>query len=488
MKTIKSIFLCMLALVGVSCTNDNEHASLPESKLCITAKIASTRAVIESTTFESSGRIGLCLPQIGYYDITAFYNPFDKSWTMDDEVILTSQSDWVYAYYPYTGADVVDGTSVRVDIRPDVFYSNYLIEGQADYLYGMSAKEVNASNPDAYITFRHALARVTLSLTRNLNDAGFGHLSRVELAANASLGNAIALGGVMDMQSGEISPDEFGNLVLEADMYLDETAQTFDLLVIPCTLTEGSVELSLTIDGQLYRVPMPAGEWVAGQQYTYPIDVSRRKVPQAAHESVYMGFDSDDGQPLYWATMNLGASSVADDGGHYGWGDPTGKHTEQWINERYSDYVEDFNACLPYYGGVNAPANISGTEFDLATAMWGENWRTPSATEFYRLIENCQIEEVPYEVVDGVEYSGSWFVSRINGNRIFIPKSRDRFGDEVSNYNVGEAVWTSSNNSGEHAFFFSLQHLDDYLAQGRLNIVTDKCYGLPIRPVTSNPE
>ena len=233
---------------------------------------------------------------------------------------------------------------------------------------------------------------------------------------------------------------------------------------------------------------MPAAEWEAGQQYTYPIEISRREVPQAAHESVYMGFDGDDGQPLYWATMNLAASSLADDGGHYGWGDPTGQHTEQWIDERYSNYVEDFNACLPYYGGVNAPANISGTEFDLATAMWGENWRTPTATEFYRLIENCQIEEVPNEVVDGVLYSGSWFVSRINGNRIFIPKSRDRFGDEVSGSNVGEAVWTSSNSSGEHAFFFSLQHLDDYLAQGRLNFVTDKCYGLPIRPVTSNPE
>ena len=226
----------MLTLLGVSCTNDSERASLPESKLRITAEIASTRAVIESTTFESSGRIGLCLPQTGYYDITAFYNPFNKSWTMDDEVMLTSQSDWVYAYYPYTGPDVVDGTSVRVDIRPDVFYSNYLIEGQADYLYGMSAKEVNASNPDAYITFRHALARVTLSLTRNLNDAGFGHLSRVELSTNPSVGNIIALGGVMDMQSGEISADEFGNLVLDADMYLDETTQTFELLVIPCTL------------------------------------------------------------------------------------------------------------------------------------------------------------------------------------------------------------------------------------------------------------
>ena len=55
-----------------------------------------------------------------------------------------------------------------------------------------------------------------------------------------------------------------------------ETEQKVDMLVIPRTLSNaGELTLELTIDGKPYIVNMPATTWEAGQQYTYPITISR---------------------------------------------------------------------------------------------------------------------------------------------------------------------------------------------------------------------
>lgn len=55
-------------------------------------------------------------------------------------------------------------------------------------------------------------------------------------------------------------------------------------------------------------------------------------------------------------------------------------------------------------------------EFDVATEKWGNNWTTPSRTQWQELIDNCDFEAYELEGVSGVRVT-----SKNNGKSIFLP-------------------------------------------------------------------
>lgn len=55
-------------------------------------------------------------------------------------------------------------------------------------------------------------------------------------------------------------------------------------------------------------------------------------------------------------------------------------------------------------------------DFDMVTQQWGNNWRTPSKSEWQELKDNCDFEAFEIESISGVRV-----ISRINGNSIFLP-------------------------------------------------------------------
>lgn len=86
---------------------------------------------------------------------------------------MTENPTPVYAFYPNSG-DYTDGKlSIRLGEED--------ITQQKDYLYGKSNEDVDSNNPEAHIHFKHALARITLSIKRNPNDIGTGLLSNIRL-------------------------------------------------------------------------------------------------------------------------------------------------------------------------------------------------------------------------------------------------------------------------------------------------------------------
>ena len=198
-----------------------------------------------------------------------------------------------------------------------------------------------------------------------------------------------------------------------------------------------------------------------------------------------MGFDGDDGQPLYWATYNLGATSPEDYGGLYGWGDPTGEHLEQSFSdsERYGYYMSNKEECLALYGGETPLADISGTEYDVVRAMWGADWRMPTSSEFSRLNTNCTFV---WTTLNGVK--GALFTSNINGNSIFLPCGTTRRGTYISDNtdDTSSTYWTSTLNDEEverASVFVFYDSGNAWIGRG-----AERYVGLPIRPVTSNPE
>lgn len=135
----------------------------------------------------------------------------------------------------------------------------------------------------------------------------------------------------------------------------------------------------------------------------------------------------DLGLSVLWADCNVGGDSESPIGGLYGWADPTGEKTSQNIN----DYLE-------FAGGlyIKTPQNISGTQYDIATAKWGQGWRMPSKEDWKELIEKCKWTKEKAFHVYGYRVEGP------NGNSIFLPNTGLRFGETITDTDAGY-YWTS---------------------------------------------
>ena len=88
----------------------------------------------------------------------------------------------------------------------------------------------------------------------------------------------------------------------------------------------------------------------------------------------------DLGDAGKWACCNVGASSPAEFGGYYAWGE-----TEE------KDYYSS-TSYMPYdYGLYDDVDDIAGTEWDVAHVKWGGSWKMPSSDRIQSLIENCSL-------------------------------------------------------------------------------------------------
>lgn len=494
-KTIIGVTLLMLGAIGfASCSQEDDDVVIQEkgNLLKIRTSVADSRGVITGTTFQQGDEIGICVTTVDGHDYTgnsqnirATYTGSD--WRLERDVELREDEAVVYAYYPY---DAHATDSIDINLAPAT------TPEQTDYLYG-NCQGVSLNNSTANIRFNHALARITLAVTKGVNDVGEGVVSAAKIVNGYYTfrvhptgelvrlqGNSISIKGKMSVKTGEIvkinNPEDY--ISSFANLVIDESVQNIEFMIIPngkknaegsLLIPLGGICAILTIDGKDYEISLPnVLLYEAGQQYTYPITVNRTSVsdPSVIREAVYMGFNGDDGKPLYWSVCNLGASTPEDYGGLYGWGDPTGENTSTNLND---------------YPSANPPADISGTEYDVVRAMWGNEWRMPSQREFRNLMNSCICE---WATQKGI--SGFLFTSKSNGNKLFLPRTPERVGTEVEWYDLGSSpacdYWTSTLNAKtpERALCFLFAQDDDFLA---ISTGGYRYEGHPIRPVYSQP-
>lgn len=498
MKSIKTILLSSLFMAGVitSCTNEIEESiQTTDSYLKVEAVVDGiTRGAIDATNFSEGASIGLFIRDMegnAYSDEQNCSNikaTFDGGqWEIATKFPLYKDKEAVvYAYYPYNAYIKIVDDSIDIDIT-----------NQEDILYG-SAKGVTYKNQTAKIQFNHALARVTLPITKGANDVGAGFVKSITLKNGPKFlkdhsglipngtSDYISLKGRMNFIDGTIKrvTDVESVLSLTPRLTISETTQYVNALLIPCgsqiniSSVVASVEIILNIDRYDYNKSISSPYWSRGIQYAYPITINRTKdYTRIPAEKIYMGFDGDNGKPLYWASYNLGASQPHEDGGYYGWGDPTGTHTEQWEEESYGNYV-NMEDAIQYYGGVDSPSNISGTEYDIARAMWGDGWRIPSEDEWRMLTNNCSWNVETRNGIDGL-----LFRSKLNGNTLFMPLTNYREGTHVRAYGgYGGYYWTSTQWSEGTAYNKILPAL---IQEPDWSVwLSEKCMGYSIRPVT----
>lgn len=183
---------------------------------------------------------------------------------------------------------------------------------------------------------------------------------------------------------------------------------------------------------------------------------SKKSNVHEGHEWVDLGLPSG----LKWATCNVGASTPGDYGNYYAWGETRPK----------SEYTEYNSVSLGKSWG-----DIGGNSSrDAARANWGGSWRMPTKAEFQALKDNCTWT---WTTQNG--HKGYKVTSNKNGQSIFLPAARGRYGDTL--YFEGELglYWSSTPDESNDYSAYNL-----YFDEASQSVDGDaRRIGLSVRPV-----
>ncbi len=195
-------------------------------------------------------------------------------------------------------------------------------------------------------------------------------------------------------------------------------------------------------------------------------------------KQVISGHDYVEIGGLKWATMNVGATTVAGDyttccGDYFAWGEteprymtikmqPFDRYRQAWFTWK-NGYGSGYDEPYPDYIGGTLDA-----EHDAATANWGGSWRTPMNDEFKALLKACtgneawsqETQELINTITTGGIYSlsetqtiepdytgtaGLLFVSASDiSKRVFFPLCGRVFGTDLDFCGVSSLYWSSS--------------------------------------------
>ena len=168
----------------------------------------------------------------------------------------------------------------------------------------------------------------------------------------------------------------------------------------------------------------------------------------------------DLGLSVKWAAYNVGATSPEEYGDYYAWGEVEPKI--DYTEETYKWY-EKGKYSLP--GDLS---DISGTEYDAATANWENGWRMPTKLELMELCEQTTAVWVDYNNVKGYRFIGS------NGNSIFLPAVGYR--EETGLKRDNHCYWSSVANESYSSWSY-------YLSGYSISYTRERYCGMPIRAV-----
>lgn len=152
----------------------------------------------------------------------------------------------------------------------------------------------------------------------------------------------------------------------------------------------------------------------------------------------------------YWAPFNVGASSEAEVGNYYAWGEIEPKATySEATYSRWHDPDGDATNVLDAisfkftpWSGASSLYSIAGSRYDAARVQWGVAWRMCSVLELMALSKHTRAKVTTPGTGTKVTVSGG-------SDYIFIPQSNIMINSTLSRY-PGKSVdwstfWTSDN-------------------------------------------
>lgn len=171
-----------------------------------------------------------------------------------------------------------------------------------------------------------------------------------------------------------------------------------------------------------------------------------------------------------WASCNVGATNPWESGNYYAWGETESK---ECYNEDTAIHYDKYKGIHKYLGD-----EISGTEYDAATAELGDDWRMPTLDEYHELHKNCTWEWTTRNQVNGYNVTGP------NGNSIFLPAAGAGQNSSISYYNEHGYYWLSTLNiNDDEQRAYSIMLRDGARGSNSGNRVA----GFTVRAVTGTP-
>lgn len=200
--------------------------------------------------------------------------------------------------------------------------------------------------------------------------------------------------------------------------------------------------------------------------YDNPLDTGF--VSEVDQYGITIGHEVDLGLSVNWAGWDLGATSMRGYGAHFAWGE---------LNPRTSNFR---SGAYEYYG-TNIGYNISGTVYDAARHILGDEWRMPTKAEAEELINECSWELITCGTIVGYKVTGP------NGNSIFLPCSGCYLDDTLSNVNEHICYWIGELNCDEYkpnSYYYSQAQMLVSINEFRIGSDSRRT-GHAIRPVKS---
>ncbi len=159
-----------------------------------------------------------------------------------------------------------------------------------------------------------------------------------------------------------------------------------------------------------------------------------QKTANSAEQQPSTGFINgheyvDLGLSVKWATCNVGASSPADIGDYYAWGE----------TETKSSYTDENSLT----DGEIIGSIAGNAQYDVARANWGDSWRLPTGEEIDELISRCEKSWTTQAGQVGYQLTGP------NGNSLFLPAA-------------GWWIGSSLTQEGEQLYYWSATPYGDF--------------------------
>jgi hypothetical protein len=240
---------------------------------------------------------------------------------------------------------------------------------------------------------------------------------------------------------------------------------------------------------------------IEGSGLTY----NKKTEPTPSHEYVDLGLRVG-GNKILFATMNIGASSPEEYGDYFAWGETSKRYTGingdsiiggsfAWDNcpyctnsegSKFSKYIDEGEDQAAESGTADGKTVLEPVD-DVATVLWGGNWRMPDKSDLDYLISDNVIrtwtDNYNETGISGLLISGKDSFSEssiflpsagyVDGNTIF--NDEDRSGGVYTCREIYGVIYINT------LFFNSEQEAQVAPALVRYN-------GLPVRPVLVLPE
>ncbi len=495
---------CVVAAMMASCSSDEELSNLGEKfngNVTLTAEPYTFDDVDTRTTLSNTGsKIAFAWDDdeaIGIFPIAPTTNIQAKQVLKSGSGNGTTSSfdgaGWALmygntyaAYYPFQQKEYEDYTKIPIDMTGQTQNGdNSLAHIGAGYDYMYATTSVPTKG-NVNFDFKHVTSILVLELTMP-DEAAWKSVT----LASKDESKVFTTSAIMDVATGTVTSTATSSEVTLSLNNISTTAANKTLTLYLAVLPTTTGELTLTAKtsaNKSYTATIAGKTLVVGKAYRYVEDefvAIQTTGTENGHAWVDLGLPSG----LKWATMNVGASSVTDNGKYYAWGETKAYGEEDKTNERNYNYTGGYTKggyTLNTYkwsndNNVNSFSKYTtltkrklDPEDDAATQNWGGTWRMPSFGEMQQLRNNCiWVYVTSYKGMDvrgfivfaakESDYRGSFLVDisslpeeySLDDPHIFIP-----YGDYDSS--LGACLnwyWTStlSDRSSQNAMQLILQ-------------------------------